>query len=137
LQRRIFDGFWLETFQSFLGDLNENKSPLNPVLSKVNMGPVFEVALDRALPTFKRFRKSVCRSNNQQGGSLIHHGQQERDQGVRVGYEVYSSHARFFVDDAKRLRGTRFFAVLPNLRPQQKNGGRGQKFRSYFAAINR
>jgi hypothetical protein len=35
----------LETFQSFLGDLNENKSPLNPVLSKVNMGPVFEVAL--------------------------------------------------------------------------------------------
>ena len=41
------------------------------------MGPVFEVALDRALPTFKRFRKSVCRANNQQGGSVIHHGQQE------------------------------------------------------------
>ena len=42
----IFAGFWLETFQSFLGDLNESKSLLNPVLSKVNMGPVFEVALD-------------------------------------------------------------------------------------------
>ncbi len=103
-----------------MGDPNESKSLLNRVLSKAKRGPVFEVALDRALPTFKRFRKSVCRANNQQGGSLIHHGQQERDQGVRVGYEVYSSHARFFVDDAKRLRGTRFFAVLPNLRPQQK-----------------
>ena len=31
---------------SFLGDLNENKSLLNPALSKANMGPVFEVALD-------------------------------------------------------------------------------------------
>jgi hypothetical protein len=36
----------LETFQSFLGDLNESKSPLNPFLSKVNMGTVFDVALD-------------------------------------------------------------------------------------------
>ena len=57
MQRRIFGGFWLETFQSFRGDLNENKSPLNPVLSKVNMGPVFEVALDyhslRDNPRFK------------------------------------------------------------------------------------
>ena len=34
------------TTTSFLGDLNENKSPLNPVLSKVNMGPVFEVGVD-------------------------------------------------------------------------------------------
>jgi hypothetical protein len=47
LQRRIFAGFWLETFQSFTGDLNESKSPLNHALSKVNMGPVFEVALTR------------------------------------------------------------------------------------------
>jgi hypothetical protein len=31
---------------SFVGDLNARKSPLNPVLSKANMGPVFEVALD-------------------------------------------------------------------------------------------
>lgn len=31
---------------SFLGDLNESKSLLNPVFSKLNMGPVFEVALD-------------------------------------------------------------------------------------------
>jgi hypothetical protein len=57
LQRRIFAGFWLETFQSFLGGLDENKSTLNPVLSKVNMGPVFEVALDyhplRDNPIFK------------------------------------------------------------------------------------
>ena len=36
----------METFQSFLGDLNENKSLLNPILSKVNMGPVFEVGVD-------------------------------------------------------------------------------------------
>lgn len=35
----------METFQSFLGDFNESKSPLNPVLSKVNTGPVFEVGL--------------------------------------------------------------------------------------------
>ena len=41
----FFAGFWLGSFQSFLGDLNENKSPLKPVLSKANMGPIFEVAL--------------------------------------------------------------------------------------------
>jgi hypothetical protein len=46
LQRRIFAGFWLETFQSFLGGLDENKSTLNPVLSKVNMGPARTVAVD-------------------------------------------------------------------------------------------
>jgi hypothetical protein len=46
LRRRIFAGFWLETFQSFLDNLNESKSPLNPVLSKVNMGSVFEVGVD-------------------------------------------------------------------------------------------
>lgn len=46
MQRRIFAGFWLETFQSFLVDLNEKRSLLNPVLRGVKRGPVFEVALD-------------------------------------------------------------------------------------------
>ena len=31
---------------SFLGDLNARKSPLNPVLSKANMGPVSKVLID-------------------------------------------------------------------------------------------
>lgn len=48
MPRRIFDGFRLETFQSFRFGLNESKSPLNRVLSKVNMGPVLKVLIDRS-----------------------------------------------------------------------------------------
>jgi hypothetical protein len=40
LQRRIFAGFPLEVLLSFLGGLNENKSPLNPVLRDPKRGPV-------------------------------------------------------------------------------------------------
>jgi hypothetical protein len=46
LRRRIFGGFWLGTFQRFLGNLNESKSLLNSVLSKVNMGPALKVLID-------------------------------------------------------------------------------------------
>jgi len=43
----------LKTFQSFLGDLNENKSPPNPVLSKVKRGPVLSVVLALAQKMLK------------------------------------------------------------------------------------
>jgi hypothetical protein len=42
---------------SFLGDPNENKSPLNPILSKANMGPVFDVALDYHPLRYNHFLK--------------------------------------------------------------------------------
>ena len=37
----------METFQSFLGDLNESRSLLNPVLRGVKRGPVLKVLIDR------------------------------------------------------------------------------------------
>jgi hypothetical protein len=47
LRRRIFGEFWLGTFQCFLGNLNESKSLLNPILRDVKRGPVLKVLIDR------------------------------------------------------------------------------------------
>ncbi len=68
-RRRIFAGFWLETFLCFLGDLNENKFLLNRVLSKVNMGPVLKVLIDRRAASDEGIKNDNMLDSELSGGA--------------------------------------------------------------------
>lgn len=68
-RRRIFAGFWLKTFQSFLGDLNEGKSLLNPVLRDVKRGPVLKVLIDRSTASDEGIKNDNMLDSELSGGA--------------------------------------------------------------------